>query len=404
VTIERDDARLAPLSAMFRDEVPPPLPEPTRKRMLAAAKLQRRRPAAPVRSPIAWLAAAAVLLAALGGTTYALLDRAADAPSIVSLTTGDDIAVSASAGSTFELGGPDDAHVAILEQGVMLFDVLPGRARPDVAVKTPTVVVRVTGTVFSVAVEDGRTRVDVFEGSVRVERTDGQVDLEAGGVYSEAAIPEVELPEAIAELGRRAAARRHRAERRAERDARDEPPTSETAPVTEAPATIAPLPNETVPNETVPNEAVLNEAEPRIADTAEAPAVALEPPPESQPDPADPLAEGDRHRAEGRVPDAIAAYEAVVRTSDAPATVVQAGYLAAWLRWSRLDDAAGAIAILDRSRADGPSSPLAERALVLRVRAQEQRGRTAEAAQAAAEYLARFPHGGERAAMEAIAR
>jgi hypothetical protein len=387
VTIERDDARLAPLSAMFRDEVPPPLPEPTRKRMLAAAKLQRRRPAAPVRSPIAWLAAAAVLLAALGGTTYALLDRAADAPSIVSLTTGDDIAVSASAGSTFELGGPDDAHVAILEQGVMLFDVLPGRARPDVAVKTPTVVVRVTGTVFSVAVEDGRTRVDVFEGSVRVERTDGQVDLEAGGVYSEAAIP-----------------RRHRAERRAERDARDEPPTSETAPVTEAPATIAPLPNETVPNETVPNEAVLNEAEPRIADTAEAPAVALEPPPESQPDPADPLAEGDRHRAEGRVPDAIAAYEAVVRTSDAPATVVQAGYLAAWLRWSRLDDAAGAIAILDRSRADGPSSPLAERALVLRVRAQEQRGRTAEAAQAAAEYLARFPHGGERAAMEAIAR
>ena len=105
------------------------------------------------------------------------------------------------------------------------------------------------------------------------------------------------------------------------------------------------------------------------------------------------LLEADALRGLGRAGEAAAGYDRAAGELP-PARAAQAGYLAATLRFRNLGDPSGALASLDRSRADSASAPLAERATVLRVRALLRLGRQEEARRIAARYLERFPNGG----------
>ena len=113
------------------------------------------------------------------------------------------------------------------------------------------------------------------------------------------------------------------------------------------------------------------------------------------------MLEADALRALRRYREAADAYDrAAAGLSDSQAS--QAGYLAASVRSRHLGDATGALSSLDRSGADRPGSPLAERALALRARILNQEGRTAEARDVASDYLRRFPGGGMAEWMRAL--
>lgn len=102
------------------------------------------------------------------------------------------------------------------------------------------------------------------------------------------------------------------------------------------------------------------------------------------------MLEGDALRALRRHAEAASAYDRAARTSS-PSPATQAGYLAARLRLEQLDDAEGALASLDASRADAAHSPVEDAAGALRVRALLALGRAGEARTIARRHLARFP-------------
>lgn len=113
------------------------------------------------------------------------------------------------------------------------------------------------------------------------------------------------------------------------------------------------------------------------------------------------MMEGDALRASRRFTQAARAYDqALSELSGGQAC--QAGYLAAFIHFRHLGNASSGLSSLNRSRADNPSCPLAERALALRVRMLRQMGRTGEARNSARMYLERYPHGGMSEYMEAL--
>jgi tetratricopeptide (TPR) repeat protein len=114
------------------------------------------------------------------------------------------------------------------------------------------------------------------------------------------------------------------------------------------------------------------------------------------------IIEADALRALGRYAEAADVYDAAARLLPA-ADAAHAGYLAAYLRFERTQDPAGALASLDATAADGPGAPLEERALALRAHALFALGRTDEARAAAHRYLERFPDGGQAESMRTLA-
>src|SRR5688500_5000265 len=127
----------------------------------------------PVRELMAARAPAAVAppVAAPAGPMWRPLELA--------LPTGDRLA--ASPGAQFELlkTGPRSRRIA-LRSGSAVFAVEPLASGETFAVQTPHAYVEVRGTVFSVDVEAGATRVRVHEGAVQVQGRDGVRALRAG--------------------------------------------------------------------------------------------------------------------------------------------------------------------------------------------------------------------------------
>lgn len=422
------------LAAMLRESAPPPIGEQARRsqieRAMAAARA-RPLPAPPARAPrLAWaiaLAACALVVASW------LAPGAVQAPSDLTLATGDRIHVEPGASLGLD---HVDAHERrfFLREGAGSFDVAPlegGRFE----VRTPELTVVVRGTVFGVERHDGRTWVRVYEGTVEVHDHDRVVRVERGATYdSTRGLSHGTEDDPLAEVSQAAARAR---------DARQAAaPTTTTASAVLAPAvpTTTELTHEeevvsapetttttTIPSATGPETAPAPSGErDRVAalPTADVEASELE-----------------RWMASGRFEDARArAHELSTRYAgadgrrfaalearalqglgrdDEAATLFdtlarrspaserpELAYRAAVLRLDRLGDAHGAIrslagASFDASSADGAA--LEERALGLRARALDASGDRAGAAEAAARYLERFPSGGLAARMHQLA-
>jgi len=102
------------------------------------------------------------------------------------------------------------------------------------------------------------------------------------------------------------------------------------------------------------------------------------------------MVEGDALRVLGNYAPAIPAYERAARS---PAYRVRAGYLIATTRAGPLTDPAGALDALRTYGCVSPSSPLAERSLLLQHRLLTRLSRPNDASRVAAAYLERFPEG-----------
>ncbi|AKF05881.1 FecR family protein [Sandaracinus amylolyticus] len=282
-----------------------------------------------------------------------------------------------------------------LDEGAALFDVAPLAEGGAFEVRTPHATVHVRGTVFAVSVEDGGTRVEVFEGRVDVRDAQGSRALGAGESYATSA--GVRVPDVLASRGARAA------ERRLE-DARDVvAPSPDDAPVRapEAPPEDAPV----VPRARAERPApAIDLAHVRALcdrgefDAALSAIASARPPRAERGDWA--MLEGDAHRALGHTGEAASAYERAA-ASLTPTRAALAGFLAAAQR-ERAGDLDAALAVLDRTHAAERGSPLEERALAMRASLLARLGRDDEAAITARAYLAGFPGGEARARMEAL--
>jgi transmembrane sensor len=159
--------------ARVKRSVEPPWDDLREQRVLARVQEAKRTRLAKRPLPVAWIAAAAVLLASvLGLTAYRMQTRVAP----VAVVKSEPKMVLAD-GSEVVLGG--DANVTIDEQGEELvrltqtrgearYDVRPN-AKRSFAVQAGDVVVRVLGTAFTVTMSDDKVRVHVIRGRVEVE-------------------------------------------------------------------------------------------------------------------------------------------------------------------------------------------------------------------------------------------
>ncbi|MCC6875881.1 MAG: FecR domain-containing protein [Sandaracinaceae bacterium] len=295
-------------------------------------------------------------------------------------------------------------HVA---RGAMLFDVAPLPAGERFEVRSEHATVSVVGTVFAVEVTERGTRVEVFEGRVRIEDGRGSRALETGGRYDSSGSAQGSHG-GLARLrasGWRAARRRPartqhvasaevgRAERVRVRAQGVDPARAPAAldaladdGSRERPALrrAAPERSEGRSERAAPSREALaariaaGEAD-QVLRTAQAQAGA-----------AWRLVEGDALRALGRHAEAAGAYD---RAADGLRDGRMAAFLAATERLRRLNDAGGALASLDRADVCSAGSPLRERALALRGEALARLGRRHELQALAREYLAAFPDG-----------
>jgi hypothetical protein len=345
----------APLSAAKAHEM-------ARTALLAASG--RRVRARRWRASAAVLAiAAAVLLAfVLGRQSAPTIVRTRLAPAIVAgpsamdLPSGD--RVTTVAGARWAALRIDGERIMRLDEGEALFDVAPV-PNSRFAVLTPDARIEVRGTVFAVHVEHARTRVRVFEGRVEVTHAGRTVVLEAGESMGSAA------PWQLFALGEAARDRRAHTVRS---------PTPEPA---HAPVPHAPLPP---PSLEEARRALANGEHERVLSLVA----------RSQRRGEWAMIEGDALRSLSRWPDAARAYDRAAQTSS-PSPATQAGYLAARVRFEHLDDPAGALGSLDRSRADASHSPMEDAALALRVRILIALDRRADAREAARRHIATFP-------------
>ncbi len=392
---------------------------------------------------VRWLgvAAAAIGLFFLGRSLGPDATPAPDAEATrVVLPSGDALAVAP--GARFAIERLDARRQVRLRRGAMSFDVAPLAAGESFEVRTPHLVARVVGTVFTVEVDDARSVVRVYEGTVVVahdgiegavragERlavgaTDAPPDDPLGEIASAAArAREVRRSSALEPAPRRAgsvrdvetgpaeidhAATAHAATDHAatdhverghvERDAEgveDAPPVAPNAEAQVAPRRDArePAARRGPEADGAPTQAIsLAEARGWIAGGEPARALAHA---QTQLGPDWRLVEGDALRVLGRYALSVEAY---ARAAAAPSHRVRAGFLVATTRAERLDDRAGALTALSTYGCAEEGSPLAERSLALSVRLLRAEGRLADARAAAAEYLARFPDGPRRAAM-----
>ncbi len=164
------------LTELAQRSAPPPLSDDRADAMVAVAMRTARRRET-VRTRMRWAVAACVLLAAglLAGTQL----RSDEEPLRVQLPTGDSIV--ATAGAHFDVvDASQTSREVAVDRGTVLFDVKPLSPGERFAVRTRDAVVHVRGTVFSVAHEDGRTTVRVYEGSVDVARRGQPPPLRSG--------------------------------------------------------------------------------------------------------------------------------------------------------------------------------------------------------------------------------
>lgn len=108
------------------------------------------------------------------------------------LSAGDRIRVAAGGSAELALDGARlalaagaelrfDAHGGLLTAGVLRVEAAPRVADHALAIATPQATATVLGTAFSLAVADGRTRLEVTRGRVRLGNAHGMVEVGAGG-------------------------------------------------------------------------------------------------------------------------------------------------------------------------------------------------------------------------------
>jgi tetratricopeptide (TPR) repeat protein len=294
----------------------------------------------------------------------------------------------AAAGAQFELQRMDATERAIrLSNGSALFEVEPLQAGQAFVVVTPHARVRVHGTVFSVAVNHGRTSVRVYEGVVSVV-DDARPELSLGVGQSYASDGQVLDPEATPLLAdaREVVARRaeQRAAQLASGPAPDSPPQAATPATPGAPLpAAAPLQAQTPPASLCEARAWLHAGElQRALDAArDAPQVSVEHAGWC-------LVEADALRSMGRHAEAAQAYMAAVASSTGGARA-QAGYKAAAEYLRELADARSALAALSLAGVDAQGSALRERGMSLRIEAMRALGEPID--DVAKRYLLEFP-------------
>lgn len=335
---------------------------------------------------------------AVAGPTMAepaVREPAVREPTDLDLPTGDRLM--AASGARFEVELPE-AHVrrVRLGGGSMLFDVRPieeGRF----SVSTPNAEVVVLGTVFSVRATEEATTVWVYEGAVRVRGPEGERVVEAGGVLhlgaGQAGADE------LASAGRAAAIRRtgEAAEVAPERAEEPAVVTVRAAPPRPAPSIPEPRSEAAEPAETPSAVRAL------IAqgDAARALDITEDAIARGENDPWRML-QGDALRVLGRAEQAASAYERAAAELPAPRKQ-QAGFLAARVRMTALNDAAGALRALREAGVTAPGSVLRERGMAMEVELLTRTGRRSEAREVAAEYLRAYPDGPDAEAMRAHA-
>jgi len=386
------ERRIAALARIAREQEPPALDADRARAMIArAVQAGAARASATPKPKRRWwppLALAAAMLLAIGAA-LAWPDAAqapvarVEAPSRMRLPTGDEIA--ATAGARFSLLDSHEARRIRLDEGALAFDVRPLGPSASFEVITQDLEVRVVGTVFSVDAGPTGTSVHVYEGRVAIAHGARISTLEAGESLS------VRGAHGADPMRSRAS---DRAAARSQASAEPVPAPPPPAPV-EAAAEPVPPPRAPRPREVAAPRLEPDGARAWIAAGDSARALAAAQQALAAGEDAGPwsMVEGDALRALHRPREAVDAYE---RAASDPALRVRAGYLSASIRAQRLGDREGALEALDRHACAAEGSPLAERALALRVSLLAELGRPDEAARAARDYLARFedgPHG-----------
>ena len=258
-----------------------------------------------------------------------------------------------------------------LDAGAALFDVAP-LGQGSFEVHAPDLTAIVHGTVFAMSVQEGRTRVDVFEGRVEVRGDFGARMLTRGESYAPTSRT---LSPLLAQLGEEAAQTR---------DERAIPSSISHAPShRRTTVTLAQLEAWRDAGEfDVVLEALREATPPRDEVGAWA------------------MVEGDAERALGHDREAALAY---IRASESlsPSRAAVAGLLAA-RRLERLHEDERALAVLASSHAADRGAPLEEQALATRALLRSRLGHIDEARADARDYLVSFPSGPSAAQMEAL--
>lgn len=442
---------------------PPPLDDTGARRLVERALIDARRAPAPaVRSPRwpiavgAALAIAAALLAFgwRGAATSAPPSPVEPALSQIVLPTGDRLA--ASAGARFDVDelAPASRRLRV-RHGTIVFDVAPVAPAQRFEVAGDDFVAVAKGTVFSVALDAGGSRVHVFEGVVEVTWRTQTSRLAAGETWTNH--PGVAITaagdEPAAVIAEATAAVKRRASRGVDPAPAVVASTVDPKPAVESP-TVATSSAATVPPAPAPPAPSVVADEPARApsivagESAHAPSTGdpRRAPPARAPSAADPrrapptldalLAEaraaiaagtldaalalvdaaeargplpgpwlivrGDALRGLGRPTEAARAFAAAAAALTGVERA-EAGYTAAYIRFHDLHDPEAALAVLP-AELDAPDSPLAERGLALRTQLDEALGHRDDARARAEQYLARFPRGELRAYMIKLAR
>lgn len=414
--IEQDTEELAALVEQARSAELPPLHGVKQYQMVRAALRQSREPARlmPRIARCALGLAAALLMGLLGARAFEYgAARLATShvevapggrPARLRLRTGDALVLAR--GSAIDVLSETTTRRELrLTRGAVLCDVKrlgPGQV---FELRTPHAHARVRGTVFSVQVDDRHTTLQVHEGTVEVaERV-----LHAGERWSSlSTAPRVDHALFAAEV-RAALAARGAA-----------PVPSEPPALVEPRAVATMLPGEPVAPATPEPHAQRDDANPapaaprhRAAGPEPLPprVEATEPPSAEAADqmlrqgqadalldalsshrhePAYARVYADALRASGDFERASRAYEALSEQSQG-SLHSQAGYAAAQLALGPLRDPLRALNLIEHFELTAPSSPLSERASVLRIDALLALGRRAEARAAALVYLAHEP-------------
>ncbi len=413
------------LATLARGQGAPPIDDERIRSLVARAVHDARgKPTHRKARRLSWIAAAILIPSALAGIYWTFASRGPNPGETelrATLPTGDSL--TATAGSLFQVESAETEHRRVsLDRGAVLFDVAPltGSERFEVATGHLTAVVR--GTVFSVETSSEQTIVRVYEGRVEVVQDERRLEVVARRMWISNDSELRDMSEGPLAVAGREAARRRALPRPVAPEppsiveARDEP-SEEHVAVSGGPADRLPERESPRPMSRIVRAPVRPDAGPRRPSSADTPRTEppVEPPPPTAREVRRWLLEGrlqetlevshaksggewrlleaDALRGLGRAGEAAAGYDRAAGELP-PARAAQAGYLAATLRFRNLGDPSGALASLDRSRADSASAPLAERATVLRVRALLRLGRQEEARRIAARYLERFPNGG----------
>ncbi|MBX3250004.1 MAG: FecR domain-containing protein [Myxococcales bacterium] len=337
----------------------------------------------------------------------------------VSLALGEDV-VHAMAGTVLDSDRSGCAPVVRMTEGAALFDV----RTIGFTVAVPDGTVRVRGTVFTVVVASGLSRVDVYEGTVEVSSRDEVVVLTAGERFGG---NRHAVPDALVLQGRLAARERARSARE------DRPQLSEPASagvegfqhrssgpasprdrgVEESVLLAGPVERRSVASPTTPT-APTTLREPRVEPPSlEAVRALLEagrhqdardailrarPTDDAQGEWA--LLEGDAERGLRAADRAAAAYERAA-THFPPTRAAVAGYLAA-VQFAAAGAPVEALAAIERWHVAERGAPLEERGVALRATLLARTGRDREARTSARAYLLAFPSGEARARMQRL--